>query len=931
MGGNAEGWKAIPAGLRRGRDGAVIELTAYGANCVRVSVWRGDDTRLPSLAVVAKPGLAGGAAWSVENGLARFESKAGRVMVGEDGSVRAETAGGGLCFSEEAGCRLTGSGEPGRLRTGAPVAATFRIPGGTGLYGLGQFPDGIMNRRGTAIELVQGNTQVVVPFLVADAGWGLLWDQAGTGRFEDGPGGTRLSAASGRALDYVICLGTRMDEAIAGYRHLTGRAAMLPKWAFGYWQSRERYKSASELSGMVDEFRRRHIPLDVIVQDWEYWGDRPQWSSMVHNPERYGDLPAAVRHIHGQNARIAISIWPVLGPETAVFKELEAAGCLFERIHWSGGRLYDPFSADGRAIYWKHARAGLWDNGVDGWWMDATEPEYGDPFCGGLNAVSLMEESKQPAGCTWAERMSAYSLETTHGIWDYQREATPGKRVCILTRSAWAGQQRYGAITWSGDIAASWRMLRLQVAAGLQFCMAGIPYWTTDIGGFFTGFRGGQFPRGVEDPAYRELYVRWFQYGAFCPVFRSHGTQTPREPWHFGKPGEAMYDTLLAFDRLRYRLLPYHYTLAGQAYHNNGTPMRALVMDFPADPGSKTASDVFMCGPALLVAPVLSPMYHDPGDAMPVIPPEALVMPDGVSGRLLVRHYQGREGGREVHSASPDGVDFSFAGSAPAGLGDNDYQIRVDGFLVALESGTHELLVRADGDITLRLDGRELVKTRGGEEVRTEKCRVDMELGRSYRMELVYGHGEGKGALQLGWIMPGRRDAVPAASRPKERPVYLPPATWHDFWTGERLEGGRDVVRPAPIDGMPLLVRAGSVLPMGPDIEWTGQLPADPLELRVYDGADGSGEWYEDAGDGYGYEQGAFAVIPWKWSDREGVLTIGARQGTFEGMQPSRRLRIVRVRPGTGTGIEPVPSADREVVYEGREIRVMPASRHGAR
>jgi len=917
-------WKKTPHGIRLCNDGTTIELTAYGASCVRISAWRGPDKRLPSLAVVAKPQLPATAKWILNNNSAHFESSAGRIIVKEDGSVQCETPAGGLLFTENAGARLTGSGNIRDLKKSAPVAATFRFPKNTCLYGLGQFPDGIMNRRGTSLELVQGNTQVVVPFLVTESGLGLLWDQAGTGRFEDGPNGTRLTANSGRALDYVVCFGKRIDDAIAGYRFLTGRAAMLPKWAYGYWQSKERYKSGEELAGTVDEFRKRHFPMDVIVQDWEYWGDRSLWSSMVYNPKQYGDLPAAVRRIHEQNARVAISIWPVLGPKTAIFKELKAAGRLFTRIHWSSGRLYDPFSAKAREIYWKHARSGLWNNGVDGWWMDATEPEYGDPFCGGLNAVSIQEEPKQPERGTWAELMSAYSLETTHGFWDHQRKASKKKRVCILTRSAWAGQQRYGAITWSGDIGASWPMLRSQVAAGLQFCMAGIPFWTTDIGGFFTGFRGGQFPQGVEDPAYRELYVRWFQYGAFCPIFRSHGTQTPREPWQFGKPGHMEYDTLLAFDRLRYRLLPYHYTLAGQAYHNHGTPMRALVMDFPDDPRSRKTADEFMYGPALLVAPVLEPLYHDPSDAMPVVQPEALIMPDGVFGRVKVRHLRGRNGNKEVHSFASDNIDFSFAGSAPTGLGDTDYQIRVEGSLVALESGSHKLMVRADGDIRLSLDGRNLINARCGSEIRTETCSINLEHGRSYKMELVYGHGAGKGALQLGWITPARQNAVPAAKRAKERKVYLPPGTWYDFWTGERLKGGREIRRPATLDTMPLLVRAGSVLPLGPDIEWTGQDTGGPLELRIYPGANGSGEWYDDAGDGYDYEKSAFCTIPWKWSDRDRTLTIGARKGAYKDMQKERSIRVVIVRPGAGTGIEPTAVACRGIKYKGRILSVTP-------
>jgi alpha-D-xyloside xylohydrolase len=917
-------WVRTANGIRSCSQETTIELTAYGSSCVRVSAWHGEDMRLPSLAITAAPEVPAKAEWSIDGDTACFHSSAGAVTIDTSGSVRVENAEGQLCFTERAAARLIGSGNVEVLKNGAAVAATFKIPEGVSLYGLGQYTDSVMDRRGSTVEMVQGNTQVVVPFLLTSAGWGLLWDQPGPGKFQDDAEGTRFSTFSGRALDYTICLGTNMDEAIAGYRHLTGRAALLPRWAFGYWQSKERYKTAKELEETVAEFRARKFPLDVIVQDWEYWGDRDHWSSMVHNPETFGDLPAAIKTIHDRHAKVMISIWPVAGTKTALYDELAAAGHLFGIDHWTKGGVYDPFSAEARAIYWKHAKRGLWDKGVDGWWMDATEPEAGDPFCGGLNSESLVAEPKQPERGTWAELMSAYCLETTHGFWEHQRRDRMDKRVCILTRSAWAGQQRYGAITWSGDIAASWQMLRTQIVAGLQFCMAGIPFWTTDIGGFFAWARGGQFPKGVDDPAYRELYVRWFQYGAFCPIFRSHGTQTPREPWQFGEPGDAEYDTLLDFDRLRYRLLPYHYTLAGQACHRGGTPMRALAMDFPDDARSRTVTDEFMCGSALLVAPVLEAMYHDPEDAMPVVPPEGLIMPSGVTGRIQVRHFQGRKGdGGEVYANAVDAVDFSFAGSAPAGLEDENYQIRIEGGLVPFESGTHKILIRADGDIRLRLDGKIVIDSPSDSpELRTESCTLEMTKGRICTLELEYGHGDGKGSLQLGWITPSQSDAPAAAQRPRERGVYLPPATWYDFWTGERFDGGCEIVRPATLDTMPLLVRAGSVLPLGPEIEWVDQQAADPIELRVYPGADGSGELYEDAGDGYDYEQGQWSVIPWAWSEREQTLTIGKRQGAYEGILATRRLRIVKVRPGAGVGIAPAATVDREVVYCGEQIGV---------
>lgn len=634
------------------------------------------------------------------------------------------------------------------------VGNSFALEPGEQIYGLGQHQDGFMSYRGTSVHLQQKNMEIAIPVLVSSRGYGLLWDNPAITDVEVGlpgkEGVLRWISETGKAIDYYFLYGPKADDVIAQYRTLTGPAPLLGKWVWGFWQCKERYATQAEMLGIVSRFRAEHRPLDGIVQDWQYW--KPGgWGSHEFDPERYPDPKGMVDSIHKMNAHILISVWARFDLGTATGNELEQAGALYPEVvpnvYPKGeGKWYDAFNPEGRRIYWKQIWQHLGTKGMDGWWLDATEPETG----GKWGEYRRIPTAAGPGATVF----NAFPLMTTSGVYQGQRAQTDRKRVVILTRSAYAGQQRNSAISWSGDIHGTWDVYRKQIPAGLNFSISGIPYWNTDIGGFF----GGE----PKDPKYQELFVRWFQFGAFTPMFRVHGTGAGKEFWQFDQPTQ---DTLLKFERLRYRLIPYIYSVSWQVTSKGGSMLRPLVMDFADDPNALTIADQYLFGPALMVNPV---------------------------------------------------------------------------------------------------------------------------------------------------VQPG------AASRS----VYLPgKSAWYDFWTGKRESAGARVDAAAPIDSMPLFVPAGAILPLGPEIEYVNQKPADPLEVRVYPGKDGSFILYEDAGDSYDYEHGAYSTIPFHWIDASKTLTIGARTGVFEGMLKKRTFRIMLVNPRHGVGLDESPEA-RVTEYSGDEIRV---------
>jgi alpha-D-xyloside xylohydrolase len=648
------------------------------------------------------------------------------------------------------------------------------------LYGLGSHEDGMLNLRGHHQYLYQENMKVAVPVLVSTRGYGILMDSYSLMTFHDDESGSYLWTDVDDELDYYFIYGPEFDQIVHQLRRLTGSVPMLPKWAFGYAQSKERYVSQDELIEIVREYRARDLPLDCIVQDWKSWtGDL--WGQKSLDQERYPDLQQLMNDLHALHAKLMVSIWPTMGRGGANWLEMHDQGFLL-----GNQATYDAFNPAARACYWKQADEGLFSYGVDAWWCDCTEPFEADWH----GTVKPESEEQMRINTEEAKRyfdpefINAYSLVHSQGIYEGQRAVTQRKRVVNLTRSGYAGQQRYSTITWSGDTAASWETLRRQIPAGLNFCVTGSPYWTLDIGAFFVKkkpefwFWCGDYNEGVDDLGYRELYVRWFQYGAFLPMFRAHGTDTPREVWRFGKPGEPVYDTLVKYLRLRYRLIPYIYSLACQVTHQDYTMLRILPFDFRHDPNTYNIGDQYMFGPALLVCPVIKPMY--------------------------------------------------FAANS------------------------------------VQLQGVE-----------------------------------------------------------KTRSVYLPSGNdWYDFWTGKRYTGEQTISADAPLEIMPLYVRSGSIVPIGPEVQFTYDQPDAPIELWVYPGQDSDFTLYEDEGDNYNYEQGSFSTIHMVWNDSARQLTLEDRQGSYPGMQVSKVFRIVMACGKPFGPLAGEAKQAREIQYDGRCMAV---------
>jgi alpha-D-xyloside xylohydrolase len=647
------------------------------------------------------------------------------------------------------------------------------------LYGLGSHEEGMLNLRGQHQYLYQENMKATVPVLVSTRGYGILLDSYSLMAFHDDESGSYLWTDVDDELDYYFIYGPEFDQIVCQLRLLTGPVPMLPKWAFGYVQSKERYVSQAELIEIVREYRVRGLPLDCIVQDWKSWTGE-LWGQKSLDPERFPTPRQMMEDLHALNARLMVSIWPIMRRGGADWSELHERGLLL-----GNQATYDAFDSAARACYWEQANAGLFAHGIDAWWCDCTEPFEAD----WQGAIKPDPEAQMRINTEEAKRyldsefINAYSLVHSQGIYEGQRAVTRTKRVVNLTRSAYAGQQRYSTIAWSGDIAANWETLRRQIPAGLNFAVTGQPYWTLDIGAFFVKkkpelwFWCGDYEQGVDDLGYRELYARWFQYGAFLPMFRAHGTDTPREIWRFGNPGETVYDTLVKYLHLRYRLIPYIYSLAGQITHQDYTMLRMLPFDFRHDMAAYNVDDEYMFGPAFLVCPVTKPMY--------------------------------------------------FAANS-----------------------------------------------------------------------------------------------VPLQGVEKTRPVYLPSGSdWYDFWTGKRYAGGQTISADAPLETMPLFVRSGSIVPVGPNIQFTGDQPDAPIELWLYPGQDGAFTLYEDEGDNYNYEQGSFAMIHIAWNDSTRQMTLEARQGSYPGMQVLKAFRVI-IADEKPFNLLAEETQAYEVIYDGNRLVV---------
>ena len=649
------------------------------------------------------------------------------------------------------------------------------------LYGWGAHMEDYMNLRGKELYLCQHNLKAMVPVVNSTAGYGLLFDAGCAMMFKDNSEGSFVELEAAKQIDYYFMKGRTMDAVVANYRLLTGNSPMMPLYLFGYIQSKERYVSSDDLIHTLKEYRQRQIPIDMIVQDWNYW-PQGQWGSMSMNPEFYPDKRKLADEIHTLHAKLMISIWPnaMNCPQQEDFKR---KGLLL-----NGTSVYDAFNPSARELYWSYANKEFFSNGFDAWWCDASEPLDADwTFMKDGYGIDNHRQrwelnTNLLSSVLGAERSQLYSLYHAMGIYENQRLVNENKRVVNLTRSSYAGQQRYSTITWNGDTRATWQSFAQMIPAGLNFMATGCPYWTVDIGAFFTKngaqwFWKGDYDKGVADMAYRELYTRMFQYGAFLPVFRSHGSDTPREVWRFGKPGEPFYESLIQMIHLRYRLLPYIYSLAGKVHRDNYTMTRALAFDFSADTRVADLKDEFMLGPALLVAPVTTPMYYSV-------------------------------------------------------------------------------------------------------------------------------------------------DSRPLENIEKIRRVYLPAgAGWTDFWTGEKYKGGQWIVSEAAIDKIPLLVRQGSIIPMGPVMQYTSEKVDAEWEIRIYPGADSSFTVYEDEGDNYNYEKGKSSSFEMKWDDKNHTLTLSDRKGEYAGMPVCRRLKLVRVDKNSGIGVEENVGG-KTVEYRGKHLKI---------
>ena len=661
------------------------------------------------------------------------------------------------------------------------VRQTFVLDKDEAIYGLGTIQNGKMNRRGEHKRMEQSNLEDFQNVLQSIKGWGIYWENYSPTQFDDDERGMSFTSETGEGIDYYFMYGGSADCVIAQMRQLTGDVPKFPLWTYGYWQSKERYKSAQETESIVDKYRALNVPLDGIIQDWQYWGSNYLWNAMDFLSEDFATGQQLIKNVHKKHAHFMISIWASFGPQTKQFRELDKQGLLMPFETWpqsgishvwppmkdypSGVKVYDAFSPVARDIYWKYLRK-LYDYGTDAWWMDSTDPDCFYP--------TEADYNHKVYGGTWRSQRNAFPLETVRGIYQSQRRDYPNssKRVFIMTRSSYAGQQHYGSNMWSGDVNSSWDMLRKQVPAGLSFTLTGNPNFNTDIGGFFCGSYNTMGPASApKNPQFQELYVRWMQYGLFCPVFRSHGADAPREIWQFGKKGEPIYDAIEKQIRLRYRLIPYLYSTAWQVTSSNDSYMRPLFADFASDKRVWNLTDELMFGRSILACPIVNPQYTE----------EKIIRTDAMTGW-------------------------------------------------------------------------------NRQEVRSQK-------------------DEGQG---VDW------------TAPKTATKYLPKGTdWYDFWTGERLKGGRDVTLQSSIDRVPMFVRAGSILPLGPEEQYVGEKPWDNLEMRIYPGSDGSFTLYEDEGDNYNYEKGYYSTITFTWNDKARTLTIGTRQGGYQGMLLSRKFTIV--------------------------------------
>ena len=788
-------------GLDFEAQGLKVKVEFYSDNIVRVyKEPAGKPYNKVSIPVIMQPGAVqltyGGSGTTAT-------VASGKVTV----SVDTET--GGIAFADAKGNQMLRDKDYGTQFTprddaGRPsfeVRQAFLLAPDEVIYGLGQQQTGLVSQRNQRLLLRNQNMSICIPFVHSAKGYGLYWDNYSPTVFTDNPQEMSFTSEVGDCADYYFIYGGTADGVIAGVRRLTGQAPMYPLWTLGFWQSRERYKSPDELCGVVDKYRELQVPLDGIIQDWQYWGCDSNWNAMKFQNPRYvnkigdpeymrflpkGEDPKALQaeprikspkemvdYVHSRNAHIMISVWASFGPWTDMYHKMDSIGALYDFETWprkAGVKPYDPFNPAARDLYWAEMKRNIFDLGMDAWWLDSTEPDHFDIKDSDFDTKTYLGSFRRVH--------NAFPLVTNKGVYEHQREVTDQKRVFLLTRSSFLGQQHYASHSWSGDVTSTWDNMRRQLAAGLNYSLCGIPYWGTDLGGFFAS----RYRDAIKNVAYHELHVRWYEWGAFQPIMRSHNSSPVAvEIYQFGEKGYWAYDALEKYTHLRYRLLPYLYSTTWEVTSRSGSIMRPLVMDFAADKRVLNLGTEYMFGRSFLVRPVMDSLY-------------------------------------------------------------------------------------------------------------------------TWQDSRRYGH---------------MKDMGKAASVD----VYLPEgADWFDFWTGKKHKGGQTIMREVPIDIMPVYVRAGSIVPYGPRVQWAEQERWDNLEVRVYPGADATFTLYEDENDNYNYEKGAYTTIEFRWDDSSRTLTIGQRNGKFKGMMKSRKFNVVLVGEGTPAG--DVAARGKSVRYSGKPVTV---------
>lgn len=774
----AHAWERTPHGVKASVDSVGIELTYFTPRSVRVvKTPLNKSITESSHSVIAGPETVALSMKQQGNKVVVSSSDISATLDLKSGEIRFSTPKGKALLREKGNAVLLPIVEAGR--PALMVGQDFLLDKDESIYGLGNLENGHMSQRGVSRTLMPGNVEDGIPVFQSVKGYGVIWDNYSPTLFNDTPEGTALMSEVGQGVDYYFMYGGNADGVTSEIRHLTGQVPMFPLWTYGFWQSRERYKSQAEILEVVHKYRELGVPLDGIIQDWQYWGDNYLWNAMEFMNPDFPDPKGMMDDIHSNNAHAIISIWSSFGPQTKPYRELADKGLLFDFSTWpesgishqwpprmdypSGVRVYDAYSPEARDIYWKHLTR-LHDTKVDGWWMDSTEPDH-------LNVKPEDFDTPTYLG-SFRKVRNAYPLMTVGGVYDHQRQADSSKRVFILTRSGYTGQQRYGCNVWTGDVTSTWQNLRCQVPAALNFSLTGNPHVNSDIGGFFCGDYNRTYAdnSATRNPAYQELYVRWLQFGLFSPMMRSHGTDAFREIYQFGEKGEPVYDAIAQAINLRYRLLPYIYSTSWDVSRNSSSFMRALMMDFPRDRKVHDMADQFMFGRQLLAAPILEAKY------------------------------------------------------TPEQSSDKDEN--------------------------------------------------------------------------SGWNKEVKNDAVQIEkvdfTAPKMTEVYLPAGTgWYDFHTNKSYAGGRVLNMESDIFTIPMFVKSGSILPLGPEVQYATEKPWDNLEIRVYPGADGEFTLYEDEGDNYNYEKGLYSTIRFVWNDGSRTLTIEDQKGEFPGMLKNRSFNII--------------------------------------